>query len=108
MNGAYIGFVMWLLCGLLFLGIGIYDFFSKKQVGFWANAESPKMEDVKAHNRAVGILWCIYAVVFIVLGLPLLLPQPSAIVVISALGVVFETIVLMAIYARIEQKYRKK
>lgn len=107
-NAWNIGFLVWLACGLLFFGIGIRCFFTKKQVGFWANAETPQMENVKAYNRAVGVLWLAYAAVFCVLGIPMLIPQPSALILLSVLGVVFETIVLIAVYIRIEQKYKKK
>ena len=107
-NAWNIGFLVWLACGLLFFGIGIWCFFSKKQVGFWANAETPKMENVKAYNRAVGVLWLVYAAVFCVLGIPMLVPQPSALIMLSVAGVVFETIVLIVVYMHIEQKYKKK
>ena len=108
MKEEYIGFALWVLCALFILGIGIVSFFSKKQVGFWANVEAPKIQDVKGYNRAVGILWCVYAVVMIVFGLPLLEPQTSALILIPILGVVMETIVIMIVYMKIEQKYKKK
>lgn len=102
-----IGFIIWMVVGILFFALGIYCFFAKKQVGFWANAKSPKVNNVKAFNRAVGKLWLVYAVVFCVLGLPMLLPQPSAAIVLSVIGVMIEVVVLIAVYTKIEQKYSK-
>lgn len=104
----YMVFLIWLLCGLIFFGIGIWCLFSKKQVGFWANIQTPKMEPVKKYNRAVGVLWLIYAAIFCALGLPLLVPQPSALILLSVLGTVFETIALIIAYMHIERKYEKK
>lgn len=102
-----IGFIIWMGVGILLFALGIYCFFAKKQVGFWANAKSPKVHDVKAFNRAVGKLWLVYAVIFCVLGLPMLLPQPSVAILLSVVGVVIEIVVLIAVYMKIEQKYSK-
>lgn len=42
------GFVIWLLCGLMFLGFGIAAFRAKEPVGFWVNARTPEIENVRA------------------------------------------------------------
>ena len=62
MEGRLIAFVIWVIIGVLFIVMGIYDFNSKKAkpFGFWANAEVAPIEDVKGYNRALGILWCRY------------------------------------------------
>lgn len=104
-----LAFIIWAAVGIIILGIGIFSFFSKKQVGFWANAEMFDVEDYQKYNYAVGKLFCVYGIVFIVLGLPLLGGQNSSLAIISVLGVMVETILLMAIYTLgIERKYRKK
>ena len=67
------------------------------------------MRDVKAYNRAVGWLFIVYGIVFMLLGLPLLGGQNSAGVIISVLGVMAETIAAMAVYILvIQNKYEKK
>lgn len=106
MTEGMIGFIIWAACGVLFLAIGIHAFFSRKPVGFWANAKVPEIENVKSYNKAVGTLFCVYAVVFILLGLPLL--TGSSLIIFSTIGVMFETLGIMALYMVIEQKYRKK
>lgn len=105
-----LAFIIWSIVGIFFVALGIYDILSKKQVpfGFWANAEPQPMKDVRGYNRAVGLLWCVYGVVFILLGLPLLLGQNSPLVIVSILGAMAESIVAMAVYTVvIEKKYSK-
>ena len=106
------GFVIWVICGLLFVGIGIYDYMSKKQVGFWANFDVPEVEDVIGFNKAVGRLFITYGVVFILIGIPLI---PSIfyknvlLVFIPIIGTVFETIWLMVYFVmKIEKDYYPK
>ena len=75
MDGKYMGFIIWVICGCLLIGIGIYDMFSKKQANFWANIRPFQVKDVKGYNRATGLLFIGYGLVFILLGLPLLAGQ---------------------------------
>ena len=56
-----VAFVIWSVCALLFAGIGIWCFKSKKPVGFFAGVEAPKVKDTAAYNRAVGRLWIVAA-----------------------------------------------
>ena len=59
-----IGFVIWSLFGVFIIGLGIKDMFSKNPVGFWANTETIKVKDVKGYNRASGLLFIIYGIIF--------------------------------------------
>ncbi len=111
MTGGIIAFVIWILVSLIFVGIGIYDLRAKEVVGFWSNGKKPpvKEEDLKAYNRAVGILWIVYAVVLMLLGLPLLAGDNSPLIVITLLGTLAEVVGLMAVYVLvIEKKYCRK
>ena len=111
MEGRWIAFIIWSLMGVLFIAMGIYDISSKKAkpFGFWANAEVGAIEDVKGYNRALGILWCVYGVLFVLIGLPLLAGQNSGSIIISMLGTMFISIGAMIAYVvGIEPKYRKK
>lgn len=106
-----LAFVIWLIMGCSFTALGIYSFFSTKEVpfGFWANAETFPVNDTAAYNRAVGKLWCVFGVVFAALGLPLLGGQNSPYILLSILGAMAEAIAAMAFYVTvIERKYRKK
>lgn len=103
-----VAFIIWGILGLLLIGIGGYAFRAKKAVGFWANAKTVPIADIRSYNRAVGKMWCTAGPVFIVMGLPLLPGQNTAFIMISVVGMMFGCIALMVIYTRIEAKYRKK
>ena len=101
-------FVVWAIIGLIFVGLGVVAFFSKKPMGFWANAEMFQVSDTKRYNRTMGIMWCIFGVVFALLGLPLLAGENSPYIMLSVVGVMLEVIAFMVIYVLvIEKKYRK-
>ena len=106
------GFVIWLICGLLFVGIGIYDYMSKKQVGFWANFDVPEVEDVIGFKKAVGRLFITYGVVFILIGIPLIpsiFYKNKLLIFIPIIGTIFETIWIMVYFVmKIEKDYYPK
>ena len=103
------GFIICAIVGCFFIGLGISSFFANRAVGFWANAKMFEVNDIKGYNRAVGKLWCVFGIVFILLSLPMLYGQNSPLVMVTILGVVVEVLVLMIIYTQvIEKKYRKQ
>ena len=107
MSGTAIGFLLWAVLGAAIMAMGIRAFFMKTAVGFWANIEQFQVNDIKAYNRATGMLLIGYGIIFIVLGLPLLAGQNSPLILLSVLGVMLETIAIMAIYILvITKKYR--
>ena len=111
MEERLMAFIIWAILGVFFIAMGIYDIKSKKAkpFGFWANADVAPIEDVKGYNRARGILWCVYGVLFTLIGLPLLGGQSEALLIIPILGAVFLSIGAMVAYVvGIEPKYRKK
>ncbi len=104
-----LAFILWALFGCFFIVLGIYTHNAKKAVGFWANAELFPVENIKAYNRAMEKLWYVYGTIFILLGLPLLDGQNSPLIFLSVVGVMIETIAVMAFYTLvIEKKYRRK
>ncbi len=104
-----IAFVIWVVVGLIFIGIGIFDYFSEKAAGFWANAKTVPIGEVKKYNRAVGKLFICFGIIFILLGLPLLFSeQNSPVILLSVIGVMFAVIGTMIVYMKIETKYRRK
>ncbi len=109
MTGMITAFIIWSLLGCFFICLGIYSPFSKKAMGFWANAETIDITDIKKYNVAMSKLFCSYGIVFILLGLPLLSGQDSVWILLSILGVMFASITAMIIYTTvIENKYKKK
>ncbi len=109
MTGNMIGFVIWVLVGVIIIGLGIRACFSRKAVCFWANIKPISVNDITGYNHAVGKLLVIYGVVLIALGLPLFSGQDSPFILLSVLGVMMETVVIMAIYSLcIERKYKEQ
>ena len=104
-----VAFLIWCAVGMFFAALGVYAFFAQKPMGFWANIETFKVTDIKRYNAAVGKLFCVFGVVFVLQGLPLLAGQNSPLVLLSVVGVMFECIAAMGVYTGvIENKYRKK
>ena len=113
MGEGLIAFIVWTIMGVLFIVMGIYDMNSKKEkpFGFWANAEVGPIEDLKGYNRALGILWCVYGILFVLIGLPLLIldEKNSGLIIIPVVGAMLISIGAMIVYSvGIESKYRKK
>lgn len=109
MTGKIIGFAIWSVFGCIFICLGIYAIFSKKPMRFWANAEVFEVTDIRKYNYAVAKLFCIYGIVLIFLGIPLLSGQNSALILLSVLGLMLESIITMAVYSLIiEKKYKKE
>ena len=104
-----IGFGIWCMAGFFFIALGACSLFSKKAVGFWANAEMFQVTDVKKYNRAMCKLFCIMGVIFIFLGFPLLWKETVLLILFSCIGVMIEVIVAMIVYTTvIEKKYKKR
>ena len=108
MTGAIWGFVIWSLLAVFFIGMGVYACFSKKAVGFWANAQVMEVTDIKRYNFAMAKLFGIYGIVLLLLGFPLLAGQNSPWIIISILGVMFATITAMIIYTTVIERNTKR
>lgn len=107
-----IAFLIWAFVGIVFIAMGIYAFVTKRDVtfGFWANARTFPVVDIKKYNRAVGKMWIVFGIIFILFGIPLLFcEQNSPLVLIPILGVMIEVIGVMVVYTIvIEKKYKKE
>lgn len=104
MGGAIIGFIIWAVVGFIIICIGISAFFAKKAVGFWSNIKTIQVKDIKGYNRATGKLFICYGIIFVMLGIPLLSDQNSPYILLSVLGVMLETITIMAVYSLVVTK----
>ena len=109
MNENILNFILWAISGCLIIAIGINIFFLKKQAGFMANVNPPKVKDVKGYNHATGKLFVLFGVLLIVFGVPILFDKSSVFMLLSIIGVLILTIATMAVYVLyIEEKYREK
>lgn len=102
-----IAFVIWSMVAVLFLGIGISGWKSTKAVGFFTFVEPPVVTDVEGYNHSVSILWMASAVIFEIIGLPLLfLTQNSPVFILVVFFVAALIIGMMIAYLKIEAKYK--
>lgn len=96
-----IAFCIWCLCGIFFIGIGLFCRQSKTPMGFWANDKAPKVKDIKGYNRALGKCWITYGIIFILIGFPILFSQDSLWILVPVLGTLFDTLALILAYTMI-------
>lgn len=92
----------------MFFIIGIVCRKAEKPIGFFANAEPPKVKDVRKYNDAVSLIWFYGGGVMELLGVPLLFcRQNSPVFIISVIGAVFTVIAMAAVYMMTEDKYKE-
>ncbi len=105
-----IGFLIFLFCGFIFLGIGIYDFRAKKQQSFWNSGKMPKVDDVKKWNYALGKLFSVYGISIILTAFAFLFPLNDTLLTVLVLVFPVGGIAIMILlYIKIiEPKYRIK
>ena len=94
-----IGFVIWSIIGIIILGIAISTWKSKDPTGFYTGVKPPEVKDTRRYNHQVAILWLAYAILFELLGIPILfLKQNSVSFVFIIFGVMAITLLLMIGY----------
>ena len=105
-----IGFFAYCACAMVFYALAANARMSKLPVGFWAHEkERPKVKDIKGYNHAVAKMFTFYGTVLVFTGLPMLLEMSEVwLILISILGVVFGTLILLVCAVRIDGKYRSK
>lgn len=103
--------VILFLVGIIFVLIGVYAYQRKSPMYFYAGSDTDASEitDVKAYNRANGIMWITYgALYFIPILVYILVPDKindtvlSVSVVICFLGL----LAVLWVYQKIDDKYR--
>ncbi|MBQ6322195.1 MAG: hypothetical protein IJI24_04910 [Lachnospiraceae bacterium] len=103
-----IWFLIMVPCSMLFTGIGIYAWRRKKPMWFWSGSSVGENEisDIPAYNRANGIMWIIYSLVFwasVVLGFWSIASAGILLTVGCLGGIPF----LIITYNRIYRKYKR-
>ena len=100
-----IGFVIWSIVALTFVSIAISTYRAEEPVGFFTFVKPPIVKDIKKYNKAVSVLWLVFAIILEVIGIPFLfLKQNSPLFLVMILGVVALVIGLMIAYLRLESK----
>ena len=104
--------IIWLMitvpCSLLFTGMGIYAWRRKKPMWFWSGSSvrEDEISDIPAYNRANGIMWIVYSLVFWVSAFMGLL-NISAAGIVLAVGCLGGIPLLAIAYSRIYRKYKR-
>lgn len=103
-----VAFIIWSVVALLFVVIGIVNWRSKTEIGFFTGVEPGKKKDIVGYNHAVAKIWFFYAAILEIIGIPVLfIPQNSIMVVVVMLAVVALTIGITIVYVRIDAKYKE-
>ena len=92
---------------LLFTGLGIFAWRRKKPMWFYSGSEVKpwQIRDIPAYNRANGIMWLAFSLVFWVsAGLSLRSVEAAGLV--TAVGCLAGIPILVVVYQRIYKKYR--
>ena len=94
-----IGFLIWTITSIIILGIAISTWKSKDPTGFYTGVKPPEVKDTRRYNHQVALLWLAYAMLFELLGIPLLfLKQNSVFSIFIIFGVMAITLLLMIGY----------
>ena len=102
-----IGFFIWSIVAIMFLGIGISSRKANEAVGFFTFEKPPKVKDVKRYNKAVSTLWFVLAAVLELIGVPFLfLQQNSPVFILIIFAVVILILIMIVVYLKIETKYK--
>lgn len=94
-------------CGAIFIGIGIYSINKKTPMHFWAGTrvKSNEITNIRAYNKANGIMWITYGSTFVLAGLFALLNITLGTIILMIAGIV-GTFLLVVVYNRIYNKYK--
>ena len=104
--------IIWLMitvpCSLLFTGMGIYAWRRKKPMWFWSGSSvrEDEISDIPVYNRANGIMWIVYSLVFWV-SVFMGLGDISAAGIVLAVGCLGGIPLLAITYSRIYRKYKR-
>ena len=102
--------IIWFLCvwgcAALFVGIGFYAEHREKPMWFWVGTDDKEIDvtDVKAHNKAHGVMWKKYSIWFWIAGIVYLVNEKIALILII-LACTVGIIHLYKTYKKIEKMY---
>lgn len=100
-------FVIMIPTSLLFTGIGIYAMRREKPMWFWSGSSVAEKDisDVKAYNRANGIMWIVFSGIFWISTL-LGLYKTNIAGAVLIVGCIVGGVVLPIAYRTIYERYR--
>ena len=110
MEESIIYLLILLLCGLLFIGLGIFSIKKKTPMHFWAGipVKPEEIRDIKAYNKANGIMWIIYGSMIGLSGFASLIWDLNLVAIVFIITIVLGTILIMIAHGKIYEKYKVK
>lgn len=107
-SGAVLFAITVWICGLLFIGIGVFAWKKKTPMHFWSGTtvKSEEISDIKAYNKANGIMWLIYGGMFMLVGLLSLICSVFVGAAITIFMSVPGLIILIIVYKKIYNRYK--
>ena len=105
--GNIIWFIIMVPTSLLFTGIGIYAMKREKPMWFWSGCtvKEEEISDVRAYNKANGIMWIVFSCIFWISTLLGLL-NTSAAGLALIIGFIIGIPCLVIAYERIYNRYK--
>ena len=96
-----------IVCFLVFAGLGVYFCLSKTPANFWSGEKiSPSaVSDVKKYNRANGIMWIVYGVLYLIPAVFAFINIPVSGAIICVLTFIGVPILIFIYTKIIRQKY---
>lgn len=96
------------ICALSFVSIGIWALLRREPMHFWSGStvEPSAITDVKAYNRANGIMWIACGLGYLLVGCLSLVWGALAAGIATAVWVPLSLVALIAVYHAIYRKYR--
>lgn len=107
-ESAVILLVNWVFA-LLFILIGIFSWRKETPMHFWSGSTvtTEEISDVKAYNKANGLMWISYGSIFIIAGIIGLFKLYLFSIIILLTASLPGILILIIIYRRIYHKYKK-
>lgn len=105
--GEIILFIVCVVMILTYAGFGLYSWRRKTPANFWAGEKIPDeaVSDVKKYNRANGLMWIIYGVLYLIPGVMALFDAASAGFVLAAITFAGTPILIFIYVKKIRPKY---
>jgi hypothetical protein len=96
------------VCALVFIGIGIFAIKKKTPMHFWSGTtvKTEEIKDVKAYNKANGIMWMGYGFIYILSGIIEIVLQNGVGAALMSFWSVGGLIIMIIAYLRIYKKYK--
>ena len=107
MGGSIIWLIIMIPCSAVFTGLGIYAMKIKKPMWFWTGStvKEEEIRDIPAYNRANGIMWIVFSLIFWASAFLGLCGTAAAVIVLIG-GMAVGIPLLVFTYNQIYKKYK--